>query len=71
MIANDDLAETWLDLPQVEDDLLTSKQDNDAQRLQDTDPENHETTRGHEEGMTMGTMGVFYTCKIPVVRGFE
>ena len=30
MITNGDLADTWLDLPQVEDDLPASKQDNDA-----------------------------------------
>lgn len=63
MIANDDLAETWLDLPQVEDDMLTSKQD--------IDPENHETTRGHEEGMAMGTMIVgecFTRARFPVIR---
>jgi hypothetical protein len=71
MITNGDLADTWLDLPQVEDDLPASKQDNDAQRLQDTDPENHETTRAHEEGMAMGTMiegECFTRARFPVIR---
>jgi hypothetical protein len=56
MIAIDGLGDTWLDLSQVEDNLPTSKQDNDAQQLQDTDHENHETTRIPQEEMSMGTM---------------
>ena len=55
------------------DDLSTSKQDNDAQRLQDTDQENHESTRIHKEGKTMGNMiklGEFHTSKISRHGGF-
>jgi hypothetical protein len=54
-IAIDDLAVARLDLPQVEDDLPTSKQDNDAQWLQDTDQEKHESIRIHKERKTMVT----------------
>jgi hypothetical protein len=67
MIVNGDLADTWLDLPQAEDDLPTTEQDHNAQQLQGTDLENR------EEGMTLGTMvklGVFHTCKLSRRQGF-
>jgi hypothetical protein len=66
-IAINDLAVARLDLPQVEDDLPTSKQDNDAQCLQDTDQEKHESIRIHKERKTMVTttkLGEFHTPKI-------